>query len=96
MSRQEWGACIATGSSVLIVSVLIKLIVKFFKNQVDKVSSGLPSMINEDKAPEKSVLMDQFNKMNEVSDEKPQKKENEEASENQDVNLENEDTFKDA
>jgi hypothetical protein len=34
--------------------------------------------------------------MNEVSDEKPQKKENEEASENQDVNLENEDTFKDA
>lgn len=64
MSRSEWGTCIATGSSVLIVSVVIKLIVKFFKNQVDKVSSGLPNMVNEDKEPEKSVLMDQFNKMN--------------------------------
>jgi len=78
------------------VSIIIKLIVKFFKNQVDKVSSGMPSMINEDKEMKDNAVMNQFNKMNKVDEEKSEKKEIEESALAQDVNLENEDTFKDA
>jgi hypothetical protein len=78
------------------VSVVIKLIVKFFKNQVDKVSSGMPSMINEDKEMKNNAVMNQFNKMNNVDEDKSEKKDNEESALAQDVNLENEDTFKDA
>jgi len=53
-------------------------------------------MINEDKEMKDNAVMNQFNKMNKVDEEKSEKKENEESALAQDVNLENEDTFKDA
>jgi hypothetical protein len=63
---------------------------------VDKVSSGMPNMINEDQEMKNNAVMNKFNKMNQVSDDKSEKKENDESALAQDVNLENDDNFKDA
>lgn len=56
MDRQEWGACIAMGSSNLIISSIVKLVTKFFKNKIDKMGEGLPTFVNEDKQIESKLM----------------------------------------
>lgn len=53
MDRPTWGACMAIGSSSILVSMLLKLLPKGY---TDKIGDKIPKMVDEDQVVESKVL----------------------------------------